>query len=295
MITTELKRTLTVMLITIAVCMPALAQYEQRRAPEPPSEYGVSNLLGIVGGIALTSNPPALQSYTGKASYTDGNGGLTYLYHNQVNDWYAFEWQLSMVFSSVNTLTKSDDESKCKFIFPLDFRWFLGNPIISAYCGAGLQYNTVWVFSQGEGHTHTYYDPYWGITWDEDVPGEDKWDWTINQLSANLAFGLKIGFGNTDTAFKRHAVILGTKFHFPMVNSSESHGSGDNSIDLSRDRTNVSLTGALSFDVGKGWTFKLDYELPCGGNNTYEINDGGHSTFLNSRSQSLSLTILKRI
>ena len=126
-----------------------------------------------------------------------------------------------MVFSSANTLTKSDNESKCKFIFPLDFRWFLGNPWISAYAGFGLQYNTVWVFSQGEGHTHQYYDPWWGVTWEEDVPGEDKWDWTINQLSTNLAFGIKIGFGNTDTAFKKHALILGTKFHFPLVNASE--------------------------------------------------------------------------
>ena len=162
--------------------------------------------------------------------------------------------------------------------------------MISAYCGAGLQYNTVWVFTDN-GSTERW-DPWLGYYDDPNMP---DWDWTINQLSANLAFGLKIGFGNTDTAFKKHALILGTKFHFPMVNASDSRSSGDKSIDLSRDRTNVSLTGALSFDVGKGWTFKFDYELPCGGNNTYEINDGGHSTFLNSRSQSLSLTILKRI
>ena len=290
MITKRLKRFLTVML-AVVFTLPAFAQ-PRRQAP---SAYGKNHLIGVMGGVALTSNPPALQKYTGKANYVDGNGGLTYLYHNQVNNWYAFEWQLSMVFSSVNTLTKSEDESKCKFIMPLDFRWFLGSPVISAYCGAGIQYNTVWVFSTGEGHTHSYYDPYWGVVWEEDIPGEDKWDWTINQLSANLAFGLKIGFGNTDTVFKRHAFILGTKFHFPLVNASEKHGNDDKSVDLSRDRTNVSLTGAVSIDAGKGWTFKLDYELPCGGNNTYVINDGGHSTFLNSRSQSLPLTILKRI
>ncbi len=289
MITMKFKRLMTVLLIAFTVSATVSAQY-RRQPPQAPSEYGVSNLIGVIGGIALTSNPPALQTYTGKASYTDGNGGLTYLYHNQVNGWYAFEWQLSMVFSSVSFLESADDEDRCKFIFPVDFRWFLGNPVISAYCGAGLQYNTVWVFTDN-GATERW-DPWLGYYDDPNMP---DWDWTINQLSANLAFGLKIGFGNTDTAFKKHALILGTKFHFPMVNASDSRSSGDKSIDLSRDRTNVSLTGALSFDVGKGWTFKFDYELPCGGNNTYEINDGGHSTFLNSRSQSLSLTILKRI
>lgn len=288
MATFDFKRTLSALLIAAVASSSAFAQY--RQAPSAPSEYGVSNLLGLVGGIALTSNPPALQEYTNKANYTDGNGGLTYLYHNQVNDWYAFEWQLSMVFSSVSFLESADDESRCKFILPLDFRWFLGNPVISAYCGVGLQYNTVWVFTDN-GSTERW-DPWLGSYSEPNLP---DWDWTINQLSANMAFGFKIGFGNTDTAFKRHALIIGTKFHFPMVNSSDERDNGFKSVDLSRDRTNVSLTGALSLDVGAGWTFKFDYELPCGGNNTYEINDGGHSTFLNSRSQSLSLTILKRI
>lgn len=255
-----------------------------------------SNLIGLLGGVALTSNPPALQAYTQKASYTDGNGGITYLFHKQKHKWYAFECQLSTIFSSAKVLRPAENETKCKFIMPLDFRFFLGNPTISAYCGAGLQYNTVWLFTQGESHTHTYYDPWWGVTWNEEIEGESKMNWTVNQLSTNLAFGLKIGFWNVGyEGYKRHAVILGTKFHFPLVNASESHGNEDKSIDLSRDRTNVSLTAALSLDAGKGWTFKFDYELPCGGNNTYEINDGGHATFLNSRSQSLSLTILKKL
>lgn len=288
MTTTELKRIMTALLTTLVIITSGHAQYG--RQPMPPSEYGTSTLLGFMGGIALTSNPPALQSYTGKANYTDGNGGLTLLCHNQVNDWYAFEFQLSLVFSSVSFLESADDEDRCKFILPMDFRWFLGNPVIQAYGGFGLQYNTVWVFTDN-GSTERW-DPWIGYY---DEPNMPSWDWTINQLSTNLAFGLKLGFGNTDTAFKRHALILGTKFHFPLVNASDTRGNDIKSVDLSRDRTNVSLTGALSFDIGNSWTLKLDYELPCGGNNTYEINDGGHTTFLNSRSQSLSLTFLKRI
>lgn len=286
----EIKRILVMLLIVGSIIGVANARSRYRSAP---SEYGRSHLLGVVGGVSITSNPPALQTYANKASFLDGNGGLTYLNHNQVNNWYAFEWQMSLVWSSVNTLMESEDAG-CKFIFPVDFRWFLGSPVISAYCGIGLQYNTVWEFSEGEGHTHSYYDPWWGY-YEEEVPGEVNWDWTINQLSTNLAFGLKLGFGNTDTDFKRHAFIIGTKFHFPIINASEKHGNDSKSVDLSRDRTNVSLTGALSLDVGKGWTFKFDYELPCGGNNTYILNDGGHTTFLNSRSQSISMTILKRI
>lgn len=283
----KIKRIFVTLIIAIFIVCPVSAYRPT------PSEYGRSHLLGVVGGASITSNPPALQTYTNEASFLDGNGGLTYLNHNQVNDWYAFEWQISMVWASANTLMETEDDA-CKFILPVDFRWFLGSPVISAYAGIGLQYNTVWTFPKGDSYTNTYYDPWCGH-WHEETVQDVGWEWTINQLSTNLAFGLKIGFWNTDTAFKRHALILGTKFHFPLVNASESRGEGDKSVDLSRDRTNVSLTGALSFDVGKGWTFKFDYELPCGGNNTYVINDGGHSTFLNSRSQSLSMTILKRI
>ena len=258
------------------------------------------DLIGLIGGMSFTSNPPAIQQMSGKSHFIDGNGGWCYLYHNQVTDGYAFETQFSMLWASVNPL-KEDGASKCKFIVPLDFRWFLGTQTLSAYLGAGLQYSTVWRFSKGEGHTHTYYDPWWGGIYEEEVEGEDKWDWTVNQLSTNLDLGVKLGFWNGDAYdpgkrqyvnFKRHALILGTKVHLPIINASESHGSD---IDLSKDKVCVSLTGALSFGLTNSFTLKLDYEYPLGGSNKYRLNDGGHATWFNTNTQSMAITLLFRI
>ena len=258
------------------------------------------DLIGLIGGMSFTSNPPAMQQMSGKSHFIDGNGGWCYLYHNQVTDGYAFETQFSMLWASVNPL-KEDGASKCKFIVPLDFRWFLGTQTLSAYLGAGLQYSTVWRFSKGEGHTHTYYDPWWGGIYEEEVEGEDKWDWTVNQLSTNLALGFKLGFWNGDAYdpgkrqyvnFKRHALILGTKVHLPIINASESHGSD---IDLSKDKVCVSLTGELSFGLTNSFTLKLDYEYPLGGSNKYRLNDGGHATWFNTNTQSMAITLLFRI
>lgn len=260
------------------------------------NKASADDLIGLIGGMSFTSNPPAIQQMSGKSHFIDGNGGWCYLYHNQVNG-YAFETQFSMLWASVNPL-KEDGASKCKFIIPLDFRWFLGTQTLSAYLGAGLQYSTVWRFTEGEGHTHTYYDPWWGEVWEEEVPGEDKWDWTVNQLSTNLALGFKLGFWNADSygvRFKRHALILGTKVHLPIINASESHGSGDNAVDLSRDKVCVSLTGALSFGFSDIFTLKFDYEYPLGGSNKYKLNDGGHATWFNTNTQSLAITLLFKI
>lgn len=270
-----------------------------------PKAYA-DDLIGLIGGMAFTSNPPAMQNMTGKSHFIDGNGGWCYLYHNQVNHGYAFETQFSMLWSSTAAL-KEDGASKCKFIVPLDFRWFLGSMQteraldFSAYVGAGIQYSTVWRFSKGDSHYHTYYDPWWGDYWEEEVEGEDKWDWTVNQLSANVALGFKLDFWNSDIwnpgtrhydNFKRHSIIFGTKFHFPVINASESHGSD---VDLSRDKTCVSLTGALSLGLSGSCTLKLDYEYPLGGSNKYKLNDGGHATWFNTNTQSMSLTLLFRI
>ena len=262
---------------TLIAVMPTLARSNK------------SHLFGILGGVAFTSNPPALQKLTDKSHYVDGNGGLTYLFHNQVSDGYAFEWQMSFIGSSVSMLDHADNETKVKFIMPIDFRWFLGNPTISAYIGAGLQYNTVWLFTSGDEYTDTYYDPWWGYYYTETTQGEDQWDWTVNQLSTNLAVGFKIGMGEN----RQHNLILGTKIHFPIINNSEHHGNENSYVDLSKDKVNVSLTGGISFGFNdqKG-AFKIDCEYPLGGSNKYVVNDGGHSTFFNTHSWSLSATLL---
>lgn len=274
----EVLRSILATVLFMLVASPIMAQKSKK-----------SHLFGVLGGVAFTSNPPALQKLTDKSHYVDGNGGLTYLYHNQVADGYAFEWQMSFIGSSVSMLDHADNETKVKFIVPLDFRWFLGNRTFSGYIGAGLQYNTVWLFTSGEDYDNTYYDPWWGMYYTETTQGEDKWDWTVNQLSTNLAAGFKVGIGENS----QHNIILGTKIHFPIINNSEHHGNDNSSVDLSKDKVNVSLTGGVSFGFNqqKG-AFKIDCEYPLGGSNKYVVNDGGHSTFFNTHSWSLSATLL---
>jgi len=260
-----------------------------------------AHMFGVLGGVAFTSNPPALQKLTDKSHYVDGNGGFTYLYHNNVSDGYAFEWQMSLIGSSVNTLESADNETKIKFIVPLDFRWFLGDyQKLQFYFGTGLQYNTVWLFTSGDDSESTYYDPWWGVYYTETQQGEDKWDWTVNQLSANVAVGLKIPFWNvwidsTEGDKKLHNIMLGLKGHFPIINSSEYHGDENSSVDLSKDKVCLSVTGGVSFGFKNGNAIKIDGEYPLGGTNKYTLNDGGHATFFNTRSWSLSATLLFRL
>lgn len=262
-------------------------------------------MLGLIGGVAVTSNPPELQKLTDKSHYVDGNGGLTYLYNNKVTDGYAFEWQLSFIGSTVKTLEPADNEKKVKFIVPLDFRWFLGNyKKVQAYLGWGLQYNSVLTITDGEDYENTYYDPWWGIYYNQTEHGENKRDWKLHQLSTNVAVGFKIPFGKTeiydrmkrkDVKVKLHSLILGLKTHVPIINSSEHHGDDNSFVDLSKDKVNLSLTGGISFGFKKGNAIKIDAEYPLGGSNKYTINNGGHSTFLNTHSWSLSATLLFRI
>lgn len=270
------------------------------------------NLIGFSFGTAFTSNPPSLQKETGRSHYVDYFGiPLVFLMHHQVSEIYSYEVQfpcpLLGVYSTVHSLDHTEDETKVKFTYPIDVRWFLGNQTVSAYAGLGLQYNTVWNFisTDGDSHTNTYYDPWWGYYYQETYNDEDdfKWKWTANQLSANLAFGLKLGIFSAEAkvpatgyyqSYRPLNIILGSKFHIPIVNNGESHGDKKKGVDLSRDKTVVSLTGGLSFNW-PGGAIKVDYEYPLGGTNQYVLYDGGHTTFFNTQSQSISATLLFKL
>lgn len=271
-------------------------------------------LLGFNFGTSITSNPSSMQKRTGRSHYFDVNGtALLFLIHQQVSDIYSYEVQFPFplpplgVYSTVHSLDHTEDETKIKWTFPVDVRWFLGSEKISAFAGLGLQYSTVWDFisTKGDSHTNTYYDPWWGYYYQETYHDKDdfQWKWTANQLSANFAVGTKIGLFSADAqdprsgnwqSYKPLNVILGAKFHFPIINNGEKHGDGDNYVDLSRDKTCVSLLGGISINW-PGGAFKIDYEYPLGANNKYALYDGGHGTFFNTTSQSISATLLFKL
>lgn len=296
-----------VVLRTVFACLLVANSVTPVAAGDGDTDY----LLGINFGAALTSNPSSLQQMTGRSHYIDYFGQFMFLTHTQVNDNWSYEFQFPIpllgVYSTVHSLAHSEDETKIKFTYPIDFRVFGGNDIVSAYLGAGLQYSTVWdiISTEGDSYTNTYYDPWWGVYYNETYSDDDdfKWKWTANQLSTNLAFGLKLGLFTADAKdpqtgyyqdYRPLNIILGTKLHLPIINNGEKHGDGDNYVDLSRDKTYVSLTGGISYNW-PGGAFKVDYEYPLGGTNKYALYDGGHGTFLNTQSQSISATLLFKL
>lgn len=252
-----------------------------------------SHLIGFGGGVAFTSNPSALQERTGKSHYVDWNGGLTYMYRYQGNSdtnfGHALEVQVSLMGASANVLQSEEDGTRIKFILPLDFRYFIGSESLCGYLGLGLQYSTVARFYESE-NGDGYYD-YWSNTYYEE--DDLSVDFSLHQLALNLAPGFKIGYGYLK-GHRPHSIVIGVKFHFPLINSSEFHGNESSSIDLSKDKLSVSLTGSLSWGW-KGGAFKLDAEYPLGGTSKYTLNDGGHSTFANTHSWSISGTFLFNI
>ena len=255
------KFRLIVFLIYIKSCILSSAQYYVREVYKPQLDnHAGMHMLGIMGGVSIINHPYYSQQDVEKINFKDISGGITYIYHKQVNKWYAMELQSSIILSTVNTLPEGSVESRIKSIFPIDFRCFLGYPTLNTYVGFGIQMYSIKDY--------------------------------FTQLSNNIAFGFKFGFGNTDALFKRHGIIVGIKIHLPFIDHYIVTEENIVKTALTCERTNVALTAALSIDAGMGWTIKLDYELPFTAKNTYKKES---ITLLTRRSQSISLSILKRL
>lgn len=247
------------------------------------AEAQFARLSGFMGGMALTENPPSLQELTGTDNYFDWNVGRMHLYQNRISDGMTFEWSWAWLISSLSYSESAEDEHKLKFIVPVDCRLFLGSDWISSYVGAGLQYNSQWSIVYREGtHSH-YYDPWWGYY---TVPNDDeefRWDWNVHQLSVNMSAGIKI----------LKYLILGTKFHFPIINSSEHHEGEGTQVDLSRDKTFVALTAGVGIPMGR-CVLMINYEYPFGGTSQNKIVGDDGSNHFNIHTQSLSICLLIR-
>ncbi len=248
-----------------------------------------SNMFGIMGGVFLTSNPD-MSDYDFKKNYIDGGGGFVYDYRNDVSENYTFEVISSLMLASCSTSKTEDGEDKLKVTFPIEGRWYLGNKDFKFFVGAGLQYNFIWSLKsiEREGHYDTYYDPWYG-TWNEYHSGESDIDMGTgaHQLSGNGS----IGFSILGMDYPIH-ILLGAKFHFPIINNAEGvEYSQSGRIDFSKDKTCVTATGGLSFNLGSSCVMMLNYDYPLGGNKQTEI--GGN--FFEMNSQSITMSLMWRL
>lgn len=181
-------------------------------------------------------------AFPGGESDPELNASVIYLYHKSLTAGASMEVQGSAVIS-----TASSYGDGWKFILPIDSRFFLGTRAISSFAGVGFEYTTV-------------------------SPGDRDFDESrLNQFASNVVIGAKIGFWKE----RRHFIILGSKFHFPIA-----HSAG-----LS-DKTVVAIIGGVGF-VNSWGAIKIDYEYPFGkgyANSVYGIN-----------SQALSCSVLFNI
>jgi opacity protein-like surface antigen len=255
-----------------------------------------ANMFGIVGGLFLTSNPD-MSGYDTKKNYTDYGGGLVYDYRNDVSKNYTFEFLTSLMITSCNTSKTEEGQSKMKFILPLEMRFYVGTTDFKFFIGAGLQYNFIYSFKENEKdnyNTYGYYDWYGNYYYYDYYTGtttEYEEDTKAHQLSGNGS----IGFSILGMQSPVH-ILLGAKFHFPIINNAEGKEFSNGSrFDFSKDKTSITATAGLSFNLGKKSVLMLNYDYPLGSTKETTVDNGDKRNFFETHSQSLTMSILWRL
>ena len=245
--------------------------YSQQPPRQQSFDYPLkSHLLGFMGGAFITSNPELGITGT-KKNYLDWGGGIVYDYRNEVTENYSFEYVLSAMLTSAKTSYVSEEESKCKVIIPMETRWYLGSKDFKVYLGVGLQYNFLWTVD-------------WG---DKDDMGTTG----AHQLGGNGSLG--VTFFGID---KKVHLLVGAKVHVPIINNSEGiEYSNSTVIDFSKDKTCVSATAGISFDLGRSCVWMFNYDYPLGSNMQVEVGTEDNRNFFERRSQSLTTSFLFRL
>lgn len=245
--------------------------YNQRsRQVSYPMEV---NLFGVMGGVFLTSNPD-LTGYDVKKNYVDGGGGFVYNYRYDISEANSLEVISSLLLASCSTSRTEEGESKMKVTLPVEGRWYIGHESFKVYIGGGLQYNFIWSMKKGESNSYYgYYDD-----------REGSMSTGAHQLSGNGMVGFCILGMKSPVHF-----LLGTKFHFPIVNNAEGvEYSQSGRIDFSKDKTCVAATGSVSVNCGEKCVLMLNYDYPLGSNKQTEIN----GNFFQMHSQSITMSLL---
>lgn len=280
-----MKRLLLFALVICALPNMSFAQYGYISYPMK------AHMFGIVGGVFLTSNPD-MSAYDTKKNYVDGGGGLVYDYRNDVSKNYTFEVLTSLMVTSCSTSKTEEGQSKMKFILPLEMRWYVGTTDFKFFIGAGLQYNFIYSFKETEndGYSYGYYD-YWGNYYQYNYGGggyDYEEDTGAHQLSGNGS----IGFSILGMQSPVH-ILLGAKFHFPIINNAEGvEYSNGGRFDFSKDKTSITATAGLSFNLGKKCIMMLNYDYPLGATKETSVEYDDKRNFFETHSQSLTMSLL---
>lgn len=265
----------------MTICLPevANAKYYGNNSGSSSSrrntDYPLScNMLGFVGGVFLTSNPD-MSGYDTRKSYTDYGGGMVYDYRKEYTKNSAFEFLMSGMLASCKTSRTEEGEDKLKVTFPAEFRFYLGTSYLKLYVGAGLQYNFIWSLKS------TSKDYYRSSNLDSDTGA--------HQLSGNGSVGLCILGLSSRVHF-----LVGTKFHFPIINNAEGvEYSNGSRIDFSKDKTSIAATVGVSYDVVKRkcvWMTNFDY--PLGNSMQTSVSTEDKRNFFERKSMSLTTILL---
>lgn len=269
----------------------------------PSASYAQKHWMwGFVGGTFITSNPD-MSGYDVKKNYVDWGGGLVLNYRKDFNDNSTFEWLFSPILSSCKTSSTEDGESKMKFIFPIEHRFYIGNKDFKIFIGAGLQYNFIYSYKETEEDntsSYGYYDwygNYYQYYYDDGTTTETEERTTAHQLSGNGS----IGFSILGAKYPAH-ILLGAKFHFPIINNAEGvEYSNGSRFDLSKDKTSITATIGFSFNLGgrdtqtdyyKAPVLMINYDYPLGSTKETSVTDKVSRTFFETHSQSITLSLL---
>lgn len=252
-----------------------------------------TNLFGIMGGVFLTSNPD-MTGYDTKKNYVDGGGGFVYDYRNDISENSTFEIITSLMLSSCSTSkTEDGEDSKWKFLLPIEGRFYMGNEYIKFFVGAGIQYNSIWTFTNEEEASYSGYYDSWGNyygSYSEGKPSDIKT--SAHQLSGNGSVGFTAGGGRVN-------FLVGAKFHFPIINNAEGIEYSQNSrIDFSKDKTCVAATGGLSFVLGskRNTVLMINYDYPLGSNGQTSVEgQDGSRNYFQQHSQSLTMSLMWKL
>lgn len=248
-------------------------------------------MWGFVGGIFLTSNPD-MSGYDVKKNYFDYGGGLVFDYRKDSDSGnFTFEWMFSPTITSCNTSTTEEGQSKMKFIFPFEHRFYVGVENFKFFLGVGFQYNFIYSYKETEhdNYYYGYYSYYGGAS------TEVEEDTGAHQFSGNGSLGISVLGSDYPVHF-----LLGTKFHFPIINNAEGvEYSNGSRFDLSKDKTSITATLGISINLGgkergkyKTPILMINYDYPLGATKETSVSNQVSRSFFEAHSQSLTMSLL---